>query len=808
MPDLFFDGKRIAVPAGTNLVEAGLQAGVPVPVFCYQKDLGAVGACRVCAVTATRKGKSRLVMACMTEAEEGMEVATTDPESVSFRKHVIEWLMIHHPHDCPICDEGGECQLQDLTIACGHSQRRYHGPKRTFDNQYLGEFIVHEMNRCITCYRCSRFYQDYAGGRDFAASGSRDRVYFGRFEEGPLESPFSGNLVEMCPTGVFTDKLFRYRSRVWDLEVAPSICPHCSVGCNVLPGVRYRELQRVRVRDNPAVNGVFLCDRGQFGHGWVMDPARPGRPEMRGEPGSWDDVLGLAAGSLIGVAQAHGASAVALISSPRASLETHAALEGLAVGPLAGVRVSHFDDPDRELRALGALSALGAAGARPLDQADLAGCDALLVAGASLVDEAPLAALGARQAARRGGRLFVLGPVERYLNDVAEDVLASHPADLARWLNEIADRLRPSSGPDRAGKRKVDLDGVSRVADALRAARRPGVLLGSDLLDGAAIAAGLEISRALGGEARLGYLFPGPNGFGAALLSRGATLGSILDGIERGEVRAAVLVESDLADLGPAVLDSLGRLELLVVADHVRSELCSLAHAVLPTTANYESEGLFVSRAGRIQAFISARVPGVPVTRLIENETFPRQPRPVPPQSEARPAWWALERLREWAIGRPPPRDLAALRQALSILPALASLKEVRPGAAGAPIDWTKLSLDAPEIASFRAVKGRLSLFRLDRTLGSESLSRRSEPMRRMAGPPVARIASSDAAALDLTGPVAIECAGHSVELAVAADPTVPPGLILIPRDVVWPARIPQGAEARVHALAVEEGRP
>src|SRR5216117_818295 len=229
MPEIRFDGKKVEVAPGTNLVEAGLQAGVPVPVFCYHKDLGAVGSCRVCACTVTAGGKSRLVMACMTEAQDGMEVATLDKASVELRKSVIEWLMINHPHDCPICDEGGECQLQDLTIA---------------------------------------------GGRDFGPTGSRDRVYFGRFEDGSLESPFSGNLVELCPTGVFTDKLFRYRSRVWDLEVAHSVCPHCSVGCTVRAGARHRELQRVRVDENPPVNGVFLCDRGQFGHGFVMDPER------------------------------------------------------------------------------------------------------------------------------------------------------------------------------------------------------------------------------------------------------------------------------------------------------------------------------------------------------------------------------------------------------------------------------------------------------------------------------------------------------------------------------------------------------
>ncbi|HET7224520.1 MAG TPA: 2Fe-2S iron-sulfur cluster-binding protein, partial [Candidatus Eisenbacteria bacterium] len=352
MPDITFDGRKVQVPAGTNLVEAGLHAGVPVPVFCYHRELGAVGSCRVCAVTTTQQGRSRMVMACMTQAADGMEVTTLDPQSIEMRRFVLEWLMENHPHDCPICDEGGECQLQDLTVAAGQGHRRYRAPKRTFANQYLGEFIAHEMNRCIACYRCSRFYQEVAGGRDFGATGSRDRMYFGRFEDGPLDSPFSGNLVEFCPTGVFTDKLFRYRARVWDLEQTPSVCPHCSVGCNVRPGARHRELMRVRVRDNPEVNGSLLCDRGQFGHRWSEDPQRPRELRVRGRGADWDEALALAGGELLAIARTHGADSVALLASPRASVETHAALRALAAGPLEGARLAHFDDPARESRAL------------------------------------------------------------------------------------------------------------------------------------------------------------------------------------------------------------------------------------------------------------------------------------------------------------------------------------------------------------------------------------------------------------------------------------------------------------------------
>lgn len=807
MPELVFDGRKVTVPEGAHLVDAGLAAGIQVPVFCYQKDLGAVGSCRVCAVTATKEGKSKLVMACMTKAEDGLEVTTTDDGSAAYRKRVIEWLMIHHPHDCPICDEGGECQLQDLTIACGHGRREYSGRKRTFRNQDLGAFIAHEMNRCITCYRCSRFYQEYAGGRDFSATGSRDRVYFGRFEDGPLESPFSGNLVELCPTGVFTDRLFRYRSRVWDLEIGRSVCPHCSVGCNVLAGSRYRELQRVRVRENPEVNGAFLCDRGQFGHGWNTAADRPREPRVNGETVAWEDALGRVGGWLAALAGEHGAKGVALVASPRASLETHEALEALASGPLEGARVHHFDDPEREARAIAAARLLARAGLPPLEQPDIARADVLLIAGASLVDEAPLAALAARQAARRGGKVFVLGPLERYLNLVAEAVVPVHPADLGHVLNAITGTLAA-----RGRSEEVAIDGVpvAEIAAALREAKRPALLAGSDLVDGPALDAAARLARALARDdrdARWGALFPGPNGFGAAVMSAGAGLADTLEAIERGEVRAVVAVESDLADLGPQARDALAKLDLLVVADHLPHGLGDAPHAELPVTTTYESSGTYVNRAGRLQGFGPAQLPGDPVPLRIVNERFPRDPRTTPPHGDVLPAWRMLERLRARAGGRPGERGLDGVHAALAARPGFERIAQARPGATGVPMEaGTWASLDASASASAFARDDGYALFRLDRTLGSERLSRRSDEMRAMAGAPVARISSADPEAPGAGGRVRIEWEGGAVEVAAIADDTVPRGVVLLPRDAG--AGAPQGAAVRVRVLErAEAGR-
>ena len=378
MATIWVDGEAIEADEDTNLLQACLQAGLDLPYFCWHPALGSVGACRQCAVVQYEDAdddQGQLVMACMTPASDGTRIALADEQSTKFRAAVIEWMMASHPHDCPVCEEGGHCHLQDMTVMTGHNYRRHRFPKRTFRNQDLGPFIGHEMNRCITCYRCTRFYNDYAGGGDLAALGQQDKVYFGRHSDGPLESEFSGNLVEVCPTGVFTDRtLSRRYSRKWDLRAAPSICAHCSLGCNISPAERYGTLKCVTNRYNGAVNGYFLCDRGRFGYDHVNAQARVREPLVgRGEArrtATVDEVHE----ALEGVG-AH--SAVVGIGSPRASVETNFALRALvgAENFFTGMGRAELGLVDRALEILRD----GPAAAPPL--ARTADADAVLVLG-------------------------------------------------------------------------------------------------------------------------------------------------------------------------------------------------------------------------------------------------------------------------------------------------------------------------------------------------------------------------------------------------------------------------------------------
>jgi len=270
---IYIDDKPYQVSTENNLLAGVLSNKLDLPYFCWHPSMGSVGACRQCAVTQyhdENDQRGRMVMACMTPVVDGMRIGLQDQASATFREQVIAAMMTNHPHDCPVCAEGGECHLQDMTVMTGHTSRQYPGEKRTFTNQYLGELVGHEMNRCITCYRCVRFYKDYAGGKDFDVYGSRNQVYFGRQKDGILQSPFSGNLVEVCPTGVFTNKPFSaHYTRKWDLQSSPSVCSFCSVGCNTSIGERYGSIRRVMNRYNHDINGYFLCDRGRFGLGTV-----------------------------------------------------------------------------------------------------------------------------------------------------------------------------------------------------------------------------------------------------------------------------------------------------------------------------------------------------------------------------------------------------------------------------------------------------------------------------------------------------------------------------------------------------------
>ena len=407
MPKIVIDDQEIEVAPGTKVIEAAAQLGIMIPRFCYHPALGSVGACRVCAVKFLQGPVKGVQMSCMIEAKDDMVVSTTDKEAVDFRKHVIEWLMLNHPHDCPVCDEGGHCLLQDMTVSGGHGIRRYPGNKRTYPDQYLGPLVQHEMNRCIHCYRCSRYYQEFTGYRDLGVMRNASHTYFGRFQDGILESPFTGNLSDICPTGVYTDKPSRFFGRRWDYQRSPSVCINCCLGCHTVANVRYREVKRQEARFSKDVNGHFICDRGRYGFFYANLESRPRSARVDGQEVLWDQAVQAAKNKLAQIIRDAGPSAVAAAGSPRSSLETQAMLKHLC-------RINgwpnpvFFMDPALTTRVKTSIARLESELTVPLSEVEKA--DYILAVGVDPVNEAPMLALAMRQARRNGAGAAVLDP--------------------------------------------------------------------------------------------------------------------------------------------------------------------------------------------------------------------------------------------------------------------------------------------------------------------------------------------------------------------------------------------------------------
>ncbi len=632
MSKIEIDGREYLVDGTQNLLHACLSVGLDLPYFCWHPALGSVGACRQCAVVAYRDqkdDKGRIVMACMTPASDGARLSVQAPQAVDFRATVVEWLMLNHPHDCPVCEEGGECHLQDMTVMTGHTSRRYRGRKRTFENQYLGPFLKHEMNRCITCYRCVRFYGDYAGGSDLAAFGSRDRMYFGRHTDGVLENPFSGNLVEVCPTGVFTDKPFgETYTRKWDLQSAPSVCGGCAVGCNTSPGERYGRLKRVHNRYHHDINGYFLCDRGRFGAGFVNESVRLRNAGQRRDDGAYDELTADAA--VTRLAALISDRDVVGIGSPRASLESNVALRAL-VG--ANRFSTGLGATDAVLVSI-VLQQLAAAPDACPTIADVESADAILVLGEDVLNTAPRIALALRQAVRnrafddarevgiplwqdvgvrshaqrRLSPLFIATLRSTALDDVATGTVRGDPAALTRLAREIAARLRADTAPGASGETSM----ATTVAAALRGAKRPLIVSGTGAGSAELLKAAAEVAAAVGPACGLLQVIPECNSLGAALVDGDL---SVVDALQRAREGAVLIVlENDLYRRAPVelVVDTLTTATVAVL-DSVATATAQRASLVLPVASFVECEGTYVNYESRAQRFFAVYEPAAPI---------------------------------------------------------------------------------------------------------------------------------------------------------------------------------------------------
>lgn len=632
------DGKSYEVSPGRNLLEACLSLGFDLPYFCYHPALGSVGACRQCAIKKYKDAsdtKGRIIMACMEPVIEGTIISVNDPEAKAFRASIIESLMLNHPHDCPVCDEGGECHLQDMTLMTGHDYRRNRFKKRTYNNQYLGPFINHEMNRCIQCYRCVRFYRDYAGGRDLDVFSSHDHVYFGRQEEGVLENEFSGNLVEVCPTGVFTDKTAkRHFTRKWDLTNAPSICVHCSVGCNTLAGERYDTLRRTMSRYNGEVNGYFLCDRGRFGYEFVNDKGRILQPQVRLSDSQKLEVVTEEATGLALSEAFKQSKRILGIGSPRASLEANYALSVLVGKDNFYLGISNTE---HELINL-ALEILKNGPSHSPSLKEIEKADAVFILGEDVTNTAPMVALAISQAAKsvpnavavssgipqwhdsalrtmvqdQKSPVFIAVPYKTKLDELAELNYKATPDRIAQLGFGVASLIKnPYAEINDLDKDQQQQ--TKRIAAALMQAKNPVIITGTHSGSAELIKAAANVACALssaGKRSNLSVLFPECNSLGLGMMG-GKPLREAIELVNTGEADTLVILENDLYRRAyrETIDRFLANTKKVIVLDHIINATTLKADILLPVGTYAESEGTMVNNEGRAQRFYQVLAP-------------------------------------------------------------------------------------------------------------------------------------------------------------------------------------------------------
>ncbi len=771
MPTLTIDNQQVTVTDGSTVLDAAEQLGIIIPHFCYHKALGPVGSCRMCAVTVHEGTFKGLKMSCLVKAEEGMVVTTDDQQSVEFRARVGEWLMLNHPHDCPVCDEGGECQLQEMTIASGHGIRRYGGKKRTHNNQQLGSFVAQEMNRCIQCYRCVRTYKDYCGGSDFGVMGSRNRVFFGRYKEGPLESDFSGNIIDACPTGVFTDKTYRFKSRYWDLQEAPSVCPHCSLGCATIPGGRYGELQRVRSGVNEKVNGFFICDRGRFGSSYVNHPDRRRQVRSDGQPLTVGDGLSKLDAQARELIEEHGPEAVLLLGSNRASLETNWLLQRWAAelgcrAPLLSAhlqrhqaaQVAAFDLSDR-------LASL-----EKVRQSDL-----VVLFGVDPLAEAPMLAVALRQAARNGALIMVYDP--RPIELPCE--VDHQPTSPAQLLAMLVSDCEPE---------------IVRIREMLSEAEMPVLVAGGDLLGAEGLLRVKQLAVEQSNEKRPCLIHPilgGPNSFGSAVLSL-PEQDDLLTRLESGRTKMLICVETDPlleAPEGERFGTALSHVDNLVVFDYLPTPLSVHANLFIPSTAPAESAGSFINNEGRQQLFAPVTNPRLPIAETGAGNHPPREFLSTAPGSDPQPAWQLLQQL----LGDM--GDLETVRQQMATaVPRLVDFTNLQPGGVCCRVtDADERSLYAGDLPE--QPEGSLQLVVTPARYGSDLPSRFSAKLTPRFAPAVLQMNPKDAAALKLAAgsKVSLDTEVGSFNLILNCNKDVAAGCALVENGAAFPHLVPGG---------------
>ncbi|WP_435750612.1 NADH-quinone oxidoreductase subunit NuoG [Thauera sp. AutoDN2] len=634
MLEIEIDGKQIQVEDGSTVMDAASVAGVYIPHFCYHKKLSIAASCRMCLVQVEKAPKP--LPACATPVTNGMKVWSHSELAVKAQKGVMEFLLINHPLDCPICDQGGECQLQDLAVGYGSTASRYQEEKRVVFNKNLGALVSTDMTRCINCTRCVRFTAEIAGEMELGQAFRGEHAEIMPFIEKTVDSELSGNIIDLCPVGALTSKPFRFAARTWELSRRKSVSPHDSLGANLIVQTKHDVVKRVLPLENEEVNECWLSDKDRFSYEALNGEQRLTTPMVK-QGGQWKQVdwqaaLEFAANGLRGIAHDHGAPAIGALGSPHATVEELHLLQKLVRGLGSQnvdfrLRQSDFRCDTHRLGApwLG----MPIAGVKDLTR--------LLVVGSFLRKDAPLLAQRVRQAAKKGLHVSAIGPnAEQWLIPVRNRALVA-PSAMVAVMAQVVVALSQEKGVEVStalqGKLPVDVsDDARAIAQSLASGRKVAVWLGNLAVQHERYSElqtlAQEIARISGGSFGVigeaansvgGYLaraVPGEDGLNAAAM------------IEQ-QRKAYVLLgaEPDLDFANPvATLAAMRAAQLVVAMSAFDSPaLREVADVLLPIAPFTETSGTFVNTEGRAQSFtavarpLGEARPGWKVLRVLGN---------------------------------------------------------------------------------------------------------------------------------------------------------------------------------------------
>jgi NADH-quinone oxidoreductase subunit G len=625
MVEIELDGKKVQVAAGSMVMHAAEQAGSYIPHFCYHKKLSIAANCRMCLVEVEKAPKP--MPACATPVTQGMIVRTKSDKALKAQQSVMEFLLINHPLDCPICDQGGECQLQDLAVGYGKTASRYEEEKRVVFAKEVGPLIsMEEMSRCIQCTRCVRFGQEIAGRMELGMINRGEHSEITTFLNGTVDSELSGNMIDICPVGALTSKPFRYNARTWELSRRKSVSPHDSTGANLIVQVKNHQVLRVVPLENEAVNECWIADRDRFSYEALNSDARLTTPMLK-QGGQWKSVdwntaLDYVAKALKGIVAQQGPAAIGALASATSTNE-----ELFLLGEL--VRGLGSDNIDHRLRHADFRQEAGAVRWLGTTVANLSKVDRALVVGSFLRKDHPLFAQRLRQAARHGAQILRIGSAgDDWLMPISASI-ATAPNLWASALIEVAAAVATAKGVT-APLAVTPGAQAQAIADALLSGQNTAVLLGNAAAAHPQAAELLAVANWIAAQcgASVGYLGESGNSVGAQLVKAQPQQGGLDAGAMLAQPRKAYLLFNTEPVLDAA--DAAQTAKALAAADLVVSfspfsANVEQAHVLLPIAPFTETGGSFVNAEGRLQSFhgvvrpLGETRPGWKVLRVLGN---------------------------------------------------------------------------------------------------------------------------------------------------------------------------------------------